>query len=263
MKVIGFDPFLSVEAAEKIGVEPVDLPTLYKRADYITVHVPLSEKTKGLIGKSAFLQMKKGVYVINCARGGIVNESDLVTAIEEGIVAGAALDVFEQEPPSPNHPLFKLDQVICTPHLGAATDEAQENVALEVAEQVADFFTAGTIKNAVNFPSVSGEMLKLLKPYVLLGEKLGSLQGQMTIKLPTEVAIEYHGNMTDYNLAPVTQAVLKGLLAQMVSDISVNYVNASLIAKERGLRVIESKVREHEDFMSLLKVTVKNGAQER
>lgn len=263
MKVIGYDPFLSPEAAEKIGVTLVELPELYRRSDIITIHVPLTEKTRYLINKEAFRQMKKGVTLINCARGGLVHEGDLVAAIQEGIVAGTALDVFEQEPPPPDHPLLKMDQAIFTPHLGAATDEAQENVAIEVAELMVDYFTKGTVRNAVNFPSVSGEVLKVLRPFIGLAEKLGSLQGQLASKLPSEVAIAYSGQILHYNLAPVTQALLKGLLAPMVSDISVNYVNAPLVAKERGLKVVESKVSEDEDFANLIEVTVKNGKQER
>lgn len=263
MRVLGFDPFLSKEAAEKLGVELVELPELFKRADYITIHVPLMEKTKNLIDKAAFQQMKKGVFIINCARGGIVNEKDLEWAIKEGIVGGVALDVFEQEPPPADHPLLKMEQVIFTPHLGAATTEAQENVAVEVAEQIADFFTTGTIRNAVNFPSMSGETLKILQPYILLAEKLGLLQGQMASKLPTEVSIEYRGDINGFNLAPVTQSLLKGLLTPMTSDVNVNYVNAAMIAKEKGLKVVESKVSGHQDFTSLITVTLKNGTEQK
>lgn len=263
MKVLGYDPFLSKEAADKLGVELIELDDLFRRADFITVHVPLSDKTKNLIDKVAFQKMKKGVYVINCARGGIVNEEDLLWAIEQGIVKGAALDVFVQEPPPATHPLLKMEQVIYTPHLGAATDEAQENVAIEVAELVVDYFANGTIKNAVNFPSVTGEMAKILRPYIILAEKLGSLQGQLTSKLPAEVAIEYRGEIMDYHTAPVTQALLKGLLSAMSSDVAVNYVNASLVAKEKGLKVVESKVREHQNFATLITLTLKNGQEER
>ncbi len=263
MKVLGYDPFLSKEAADKLGVELVELDELFKRADFITIHVPLSEKTKNLIDKSAFQKMKKGVYLINCARGGLVNEKDLQWAITEGIIKGVALDVLEQEPPAADHPLLKMDQVIFTPHLGAATDEAQENVAVEVAELVVDYFANGTIKNAVNFPSVSGEMAKILRPYILLAEKLGSLQGQLTSKLPTEVGIEYRGEISDLHTAPVTQALLKGLLSSMSSGVMVNYVNASMVAKEKGLKVVESKVRDQQDFATLISVTIKNGKEER
>lgn len=261
MKVIGYDPFLSVEAAEKMGIELVELEALFKRADYISVHTPLTDKTKGLIDKAAFAKMKKGVYIINCARGGIVSEADLVQALKEGIVAGAALDVFEKEPPSKDDPLLKLDQVIFTPHLGAATDEAQENVALEVAEQIVDYFKNGTIRNAVNFPSITAEALKYLQPYLSLAEKLGSLQGQLISKLPKEVTIEYKGEIAERSLAPVTIAFLKGFLSCMMSDVLVNYVNAPVIAKERGLKVVEAKVRQQEDYASLLTITLKENGK--
>ncbi|MDO8644798.1 MAG: phosphoglycerate dehydrogenase, partial [bacterium] len=151
MKVIGFDPFLTPEAAQKLGIELVSLDDLFSRADYITCHTPLNEKTRNLVNEQSFKKMKKGVYIINCARGGIVNEEALVKALQEGVVAGAALDVFVQEPPPPDHPLLKMEQVVKTPHLGAATDEAQENVSLEIAEQIVDFFRDNTIRNAVNF----------------------------------------------------------------------------------------------------------------
>lgn len=257
MRVIGFDPFLSKEAAEKIGIELVDLPELYRRADYITIHTPLNEKTRNLVDRNAFRQMRRGVYLINCARGGIVNEADLLVALQEGIVAGVALDVMEEEPPPPDHPLLKLDQVIVTPHLGAATGEAQESVAIEVAELMIDYFTRGTIRNAVNFPSLSAEELKVLGPLIELAEKIGSLQGQLLDQLPSEVAIEYRGDIHQQNLAPVTQAVLKGLISQMVSDVMVNFVNAAMIAREKGLKVIESKVTADEDFTNLITVAVR------
>lgn len=256
MKVIGYDPFLSAEAAEKMGIEPVDLPELFRRSDYITVHAPLTDKTKNLVDRKAFGQMKKGVYVINCARGGIVNESDLVSAIKEGIVKGAAVDVFEKEPPPADHPFFEIPQVVTTPHLGAATDEAQEAVAVEVARMMADYFQNGTIQNAVNFPSISAEGLKILGPFIHLAEKLGSLQGQLLERLPREVRIEYRGDVAEYNLAAVTQAALKGLLSATVSDVTVNFVNASWIARERGLKVVESKFSEHKDFASLITITM-------
>ncbi len=259
MKVIGYDPFLSKEAAEKIGVTLVDLPQLYQQADVITIHVPISEKTRHLVNQESFRQMKKGVYLVNCARGGIVNEQDLAAALEEKIVAGAALDVFEKEPVPADHPLLKMENVIVTPHLGAATDEAQENVATEVAELMVDFFTKGSVKNAVNFPSVSGEVMKLLRPFIELSEKLGSLQGQLAAALPQEIVIEYSGQILDYNLAPLTQAILKGLLTPMVSDLTINYVNAVVVAKERGLKVVESRIRENEDFANLIAVTTKQG----
>ncbi len=199
MKVAAFDPFLSDEMASRLGVKKVELDELLKTADYITVHVPKTEKTANMLNADAFAKMKKGVYLINCARGGIVCEKSLADAIEKGIVAGAALDVFEKEPVDPNHPLLKMDQVICTPHLGAATDEAQENVALEIARQFVDFFTTGTIQNAVNFPSVSGEVLAVLQPYITLGEKMGKLHGQLAKESPVEIVLEFSGEITKHN----------------------------------------------------------------
>ncbi|MBI2082939.1 MAG: phosphoglycerate dehydrogenase [Deltaproteobacteria bacterium] len=259
MKVIGYDPFLSREMAEKMGIELVELNDLFKRSDYITLHVPLNEKTRNLVDRKAFSQMKRGVYLINCARGGIVNEADLKVAIEEGIVQGAAFDVFEKEPPPPDHPFLKMDQVVVTPHLGAATDEAQENVAIEVAEMMVDFFATGTVRNAVNFPSISGEVMKILGPYIRLAEKLGSLEGQLLEKLPREIHIEYRGDISQYNVTAVTQSALKGLMSRMVNDVTVNFVNAPMIARDRGLKVVESRVSEQGDFASLVTLTLKNG----
>src|SRR5262249_3624751 len=204
--------FLTSEAAEKMGIELVGLEDLFKRSDYVTVHVPLTDKTKNLINKASFSKMKKGVFLINCARGGIVNEADLLAALEEGKVAGAGLDVFEKEPPPPDSALIKHPRVVCTPHLGASTDEAQLNVALEVAEQIVNYFTTGEVKNAVNFPSISGELAKILQPYLSLTEKLGSLQGQLAEGTPKQLTIEYSGDITKYPLAPLTVCVLKGLL---------------------------------------------------
>jgi len=258
MKVIAYDPFLSKEAAERLGVELVELTDLFKRADYITVHTPLNEKTRNLINKESFKKMKKGVFLINCARGGIVNETDLVSALEEGTVRGAALDVFEQEPPAPDNPILKLESVIFTPHIGAATGEAQEAVSQEIATMIADYFVSGTIRHAVNYPSISGEVLKFLGPYIRLGERLGSLQGQLLDRLPQEVSIEYRGEINSYNLTAITQAILKGLLGGSVSEVTVNYVNAAYVAKERGLKVVESKVSGDKDYASLLSITVKH-----
>ena len=203
MNVITFDPFLTDEVAEKIGVTKVDLDTLFKDADYITLHIPKTEKTANLLNKDTFAKMKKGVYIINCARGGIINELDLADAISSGQVAGVALDVFAKEPVDPNHPLLKLDQVICTPHLGAATEEAQENVALDVAHQIVAYLTTGTVQNAVNFPSVSGEIMKALAPFLPLAEKLGSLQGQLATESPTEIVVELTGELSRLPGAPI------------------------------------------------------------
>jgi D-3-phosphoglycerate dehydrogenase / 2-oxoglutarate reductase len=255
MKVVGFDPFISAEKIAQMEVEPATLEEIFSRADFITVHVPLTPETQGLINREAFAKMKTGVRIINCARGGIVDEMDLAEAIKEGKVAGAALDVYVDEPPAADHPLLKMDQVITTPHLGASTDEAQLNVAIAVAEQMVDFLTQGLVRYAVNVPSVSPELFKILRPYLILAEKLGSLQVQMADVLPQEVHVEYRGDVTQYNVAPLTLAVLKGMLAP-VMESSVNYVNAPILAKERGIQVVESKSSKAGDFSSSITVKI-------
>ena len=255
MKVIGFDPFISAENIARMEVEPATLEEIFSRADFISVHVPLTVETHGLINREAFAKMKTGVRIINCARGGIVDEKDLADAIKEGKVAGAALDVYVDEPPAADHPLLKMDQVITTPHLGASTDEAQLNVAIAVAEQMVDFLAQGLVRYAVNVPSVSPELLKILRPYLILAEKLGSLQVQMADVLPREVHVEYRGEVTQYNIAPLTLAVLKGLLTP-VMESSVNYVNAPILAKERGIQVVESKSSKAGDFSSSIIVKI-------
>jgi len=221
---------------------------------YITVHVPKLDSTIGLLNKAAFDQMKDGVMVINCARGGIIDESDLNDALNSGKVAGAALDVFETEPPGVCQ-LFEHDRVICTPHLGASTKEAQTNVAVGVAEQIIDFLKNGTILNAVNVPSVAGELLARLGPFLTLADRMGSLQAQIAKGPIKEVVIEYNGDFKDLDLAPVSTAVLKGLLAAVVKD-DVNFVNANIIAKERGIKVTEATSMDAEHFINLITVRV-------
>ncbi|MBI3785110.1 MAG: phosphoglycerate dehydrogenase [Deltaproteobacteria bacterium] len=255
MRVIAFDPFISQEAAQRLGVELVSLDDLYARADFISVHTPLTKETRGLIGTAAFAKMKKGVRVINCARGGIVDEEALAAAITEGKVAGAALDVFVEEPPPADHPLLKLDQVICTPHLGAATDEAQVNVAIAIAQQVVNYLSRGVIQDAVNVPSISPELLEILGPYLSLCEKLGSLQGQMLTAAPQELLIEYAGEVAAYDVKSLTLAVLRGLLTRALDSAAINYVNAPSIARERGIRIIESKTSQPKGFANLITVT--------
>ncbi len=260
MKVLGYDPFISGENIARMGVEPANLEDIFTKSDFITVHVPLTPDTQGLINRDAFAKMKTGVRIINCARGGIVDEKDLADAIKEGKVAGAALDVYVDEPPPADHPLVKLPQVITTPHLGASTDEAQLNVAIAVAEQMVDFLAKGVVRYAVNVPSVSPELLEILRPYLILAEKLGSLLVQMADSLPKEVQVEYRGEVTQYNLAPLTLAVLKGLLTP-VMESGVNYVNAPLLARERGVQIMESKGERSSDFAS--SITVKaNGKKQ-
>jgi D-3-phosphoglycerate dehydrogenase len=260
MKVIGYDPFIAAENIARMGVEPGTLKDIFTKSDFITVHVPLTPETQGLINKTAFAKMKSGVRIINCARGGIVDEQDLADAIKKGKVAGAALDVYVDEPPKPTHPLLQLEQVVTTPHLGASTDEAQLNVAIAVAEQMVDFLAKGVVRYAVNVPSVSPELLEVLRPYLTLGEKLGSLHTQMAGALPKEVQVEYRGDVTQYNVAALTLAVLKGLLSPVMESV-VNYVNAPLVAKERGIKVMESKSEQAGDFASSITVKAKNGKQ--
>lgn len=254
MRVIVSDPFVTPELIEKAGYESVSLDELYRRSDYITVHVPKLKDTVGLINKKAIDQMKEGVMIINCARGGIVDECDLYDAVKSGKVAGAALDVFEKEPPG-NCPLFELDGVIGTPHLGAETREAQVNVAVAVANQIVDFLKNGTIINAVNVSSVTGELMTKLGPFLLLGDQIGSLQAQLINGPIQEAAIEYAGDFQGLDLSPVTTAVLKGLLTRMVKD-DVNFVNAKIIAKERGIKVTETTSAKSEDYINLITVKV-------
>ncbi len=256
MQVIAYDPFISTEAAQRLGVELVSLDELYARADFISIHTPLMPETRGLVGATAFAKMKKGVRVINCARGGILDEEALAAAIRDGKVAGAALDVFAQEPPPPDHPLLQLDQVICTPHLGAATDEAQINVAIAIAQQVVNYLTRGVIQDAVNVPSISPELLDVLGPYLSLCDKLGSLQAQLLAAAPREVSIEYAGEVANYDVKSLTLAVLRGLLSRVLDSSAVNYVNAPAIARERGIKVVESRTSQSKGFLNLVTVHV-------
>ncbi len=253
MQVIVHDPFVTPEQIEKAGYEPVALEELYRRADYITVHVPKLKDTVGLLNKAAFDQMKDGVMIINCARGGIVDEADLKEALISGKVAGAALDVFEHEPPGACS-LFENDRVICTPHLGASTLEAQTNVAVQVAEQIIAYLKDGTIINAVNVPAVSGELLEKVEPLLTLGDRMGCLLAQLSAGPVKEVVIEYAGDFQDLDLSPVTTAVLKGLLTPMVKD-TVNSVNAGVMARDRGIKVTEITVAETEEYINLITVS--------
>jgi len=256
MRVIAYDPYISKEVAEKKGVDLVSLDELLSRSDFISVHSPLTEETRNLIDKNAFRKMKDGVILINCARGGIVNEKDLYDAIKERKVAGAALDVFEEEPAIGN-PLFELEEVISTPHLGASTAEAQENVAIAIAQQIVDYLILGEARNAVNLPMVSPDILPFMRPYLKLGEKLGSFLGQISNYAIEEVVIEYHGEVVEYGIKPITTSVLKGLLTPFVGE-TVNFVNALIMAKERGIRITESTSAEAEDFASLVAITVRS-----
>ena len=252
MQVIVHDSFVTPQQIEKAGFESVSLDDLYRRADFITLHVPKLKDTIGLLNKAAFEKMKDGVMIINCARGGIVDEADLNEALRSGKVAGAALDVFENEPPGVC-PLFEVDRVICTPHLGASTLEAQTNVAVQVAEQIIAYLKDNTVINAVNVPAVSGELLEKIGPLLTLSDRMGCLLAQLATGPVKEVVIEYAGDFQDLDLSPVTTAVLKGLLTPMIKD-DVNFVNAQVLAKERGLTVTETTIPEAAGYINLITV---------
>jgi D-3-phosphoglycerate dehydrogenase len=260
MKVIAYDPFLSAERAVKLGVEKVELDELLRRADFITLHTPLTDKTRSIINAESLAASKKGVRLINCARGELVDETALYDALKSGHVAGAALDVFREEPATAS-PLFNLPNVVCTPHLGAATTEAQENVALQVAEQMSDYLLRGAITNAVNFPSISAEEAPKLKPFIALAEKLGSFAGQLTETGLKQVQITYEGEVAQMNTKALTAAAVAGLLRPMLQD--VNVVSAPIVAKERGIAVEETRRDAEGDYDSLITVTVVTDRQTR
>ncbi|MGJ4941851.1 phosphoglycerate dehydrogenase [Bradyrhizobium sp. HKCCYLS1011] len=260
MKVIGFDPFLTEERAVDLGVEKVDLDELLKRADFITLHTPLTDKTRNIIDAAAIAKMKQGVRIINCARGGLVDEAALLDALNTKHVAGAALDVFAEEPATSN-PLFGHANVICTPHLGASTTEAQENVALQIAEQMSDYLLTGAISNAINFPSITAEEAPKLKPFIALAEKLGSFAGQLTESSIHKVQITYEGHVAEMKTKALTSAVLAGLLRPMLGE--VNVVSAPVVAKERGMVVDEILRAGLSDYESLITVTLTTEHQQR
>ncbi|GIL40133.1 phosphoglycerate dehydrogenase [Roseiterribacter gracilis] len=253
MKVVAYDPFLGEERARDLGVEKVELDELLTRADFITLHVPLTDQTRNVLSAANLAKTKKGVRIINCARGGLIDEVALKAAIESGHVAGAALDVFTVEPAKENA-LFALEQVICTPHLGASTNEAQENVALQVAEQMSDFLLHGAVTNALNMPSLSAEDAPKLKPYLKLAEQLGAFVGQIMEPGLKRIEIRYAGQVASLNLRPLTAVVLKGLLGTQVE--SVNMVNAPILAKERGIDIVETRVEESIDYQTEITVQV-------
>ena len=252
MEIIAYDPFISKAHAREMGVKLVSFPELIKQADYITIHVPSTPETKHIINKETISQMKKGVRIINCARGGIIDEAALAEAVKSGKVGGAALDVFEKEPPF-DSPVLGLDNIIVTPHLGASTEEAQINVARDIALQVLDFLKNGIVRNAVNMPELDPEKMKTLGPYINLCEKLGRLQGQISEGGFTHIGIQYSGEILRHDIKPLTIALLKGLLEPILEQ-EVNFINAPLIAEERGIRVTESKVSKVEDFANLIVV---------
>jgi D-3-phosphoglycerate dehydrogenase len=260
MKVVAYDPFLSEKRALEIGVEKVELDALIARADIVTIHAPFTEQTRNILSRERIFAMKKGARLINCARGGLVDEAALYDALKSGHLAGAALDVFETEPAT-DSPLFTLENVVCTPHLGAATTEAQENVALQVAEQMSDFLLTGAVSNAINMPSVTAEEAPRLKPYMELARELGSLAGQLTASVGDEIRsirVEYEGHAAELNRKPLTAAALAGVLAPMMG--AVNMVNAPALAKERGIEVGETVLERSGDYATLVRVTVQTAA---
>ncbi|MBP7055927.1 MAG: phosphoglycerate dehydrogenase [Candidatus Omnitrophica bacterium] len=260
MRVLAYDPYLSVEKAKDIGVESVDLKTLYKESDYITVHTPLTDETKHLISEKEFEMMKKNVRIINCARGGIIDEDALAKAIGSGRIAGAAFDVYEEEPPK-NSNLLKLENVVLTPHLGASTEEAQVNVAIDVANTVRDALLGRGVKNAVNVPCLDPEICKLIDPYLKLAENIGSMHAQLCEGHIKRVKVRYVGDILKYDLTPFTVSLMKGMLTPILQE-SVNFVNALVIAKERGINIVETKTAEVQDFASLICVEVETEKSE-
>jgi D-3-phosphoglycerate dehydrogenase len=253
MKILGYDPYASEDYAKAFNITLESLENIYKEADYLTVHVPLNETTKHMFNAKTLAKLKAGVRIINCARGGIIDEKALEEAIQSGHVRGAALDVFEEEPPAKDHPLFKLPQVIVTPHLGAATEEAQVKVAQELAETIRDFFLQGSVRNAVNLPAMAAEDYRDLEPYIQLTEKMGAFVAQFVEGGVTELKITYAGEISQKNTTPITLAALKGFLTPIL-DIQVNMVNAPHLARERGIKWTETKTSESRDYTSLIMI---------
>ena len=260
MKVIAYDPYLADRRALDLGVEKVELEELFRHADFITLHTPLTDKTRNIVNAETLNLTKNSLRLVNCARGGLIDETALLAALSAGRIAGAALDVFATEPAT-DSPLFKLPNVVCTPHLGASTTEAQENVALQIAEQMSDYLTRGAISNAVNFPSISAEEAPKLKPFVALAEKLGSFAGQLTETGIKRVQISYEGIVAQMNTRALTSAALSGLLRPMLG--TVNVVSAPVLAKERGIIIEETRREAEGDYESLITLTVTTDRQSR
>ena len=256
IKVLAYDPFLSKQVAESIGVEIAELKKVLEESDYITVHTPLTDETRHMISDKEFGIMKQGVRIINCARGGIIDELALVEAVKVGKVSGVAMDVFESEPLSAESELLKFDNVITTPHLGASTQEAQINVAIEVAEVVRDALLGKGIRNAANYPCLDAEVCKILNPYINLGEKIGMFAGQLVEGRFAELTVSYSGGITKHDLSPVTMAVVKGLLTPILKE-TVNFVNGISLLKERGIKLLESKSAQEGEFVNLIQLDIK------
>lgn len=255
MKVIGFDPYLSAEVAEKRGITMMDFEAVLKEADYVTLHLPKTPETVGLIGEKELALMKSSARLINCARGGIVDEEALAKALNNKVIAGAAVDVYVKEPPAPDHPLFSCENCVTTPHLGASTSEAQINVAIEIAETVRNALLGRGIANAANFPSVSAEAYKVLSPYINLGEKMGVFAGQLITGGINGLRISYHGEVTNYKTDPVTMALTYGLLSPILGE-TVNFINAMAVARDRGITVEVVEPTSEEEFVNLIRLDV-------
>lgn len=261
MTVLAYDPFVNEEYAKTLGVKLADLETIYKNSDFITFHIPKTKETLNMINKDTMAKMKKGVRLVNVARGGIINEADLAEALKSKQVAAAALDVFEKEP-TESSPLFALDNIVVTPHLGASTVEAQVNVAIDVAEQILEVLRGGAARSAVNIPSMKPELLAPVRSYMSIAEKLGKFASQIIKGAVSKVTVEYSGEIAELNTSPLTTIALKGLL-EPIMDVKVNFVNAPLMAKERGIEIVESKSKEARDFASLISVRIKTEKGER
>ncbi|CAI2719082.1 phosphoglycerate dehydrogenase [Nitrospina watsonii] len=261
MKVIAYDPFVNKEHAEKLGVELVELKELLKRSDFMSLHTPKIDG-KHLLGKEEFDLVKPGIRIVNCARGGLIDEDALIQAIKDGKVAQAALDVYSKEPLPQDSPLLEVNEIICTPHLGASTEEAQDKVAIAICDQIIDYLKYGSIRNAVNVPSIDEETLKKIKPFLELGEDLGQIVAQLVSGAITQIKIQYNGEVAGLDVAPISISVLKGMLAKAIDG--VNMVNAPFIAKERNIEVQEMKTNEIKDYTSTIQVqaTTKEGTRE-
>jgi D-3-phosphoglycerate dehydrogenase len=255
MRVIVHDPYLAEEMIRKVGAEPVNFEELLSRADFITLHVPLTPETHGLLDDRALARVKPGCRIINCAVGGLIDEEALARAISSGRIAGAALDAFDREPPAGDNPLLALDQVVCTPHLRAATVDAQINVTVQVARQIVDFLLRGIVVNAVNVPSISADLLAKIQPYVELAERLGTFQALRGFRGLQSVTIEYAGSVTEHPTRPLTFALIKGLLSPILGPM-VNYVNAPHLARERGIRVVERRCDTSDEFSNVIHLNV-------
>lgn len=256
MRVMAYDPFLRADKALQMGVEAVSIDEILKHADFITLHLPLTAENKNMFGEAQFKKMKKGVRIVNCARGGLIDEKALAEAIRSGQVAGAALDVFESEPPPKDHELFKLPQVVATPHQGASTEEAQIAVAVDVAQSIIDYLNGKGSKNAVNIPFVDPEVLERIRPYLLLTEKLGLFAAQLIEGQLLQADIHYSGQAAECETTPITVAFLKGLLTPILAE-NVNYVNAAVLAKERGVKVTESKSSTAAHYANLIQIDIR------